>query len=426
VAVLFTAAVELLLHHVYRLDPPAPNKRLDTLTSGTLGFWAIDPARGATGLERAYEIDGGSSINDPTRRNSQVDPGSAYVKASVLVPVLNEEAFLRRTVPAMQAQDLDGEIEFIFIDGQSRDGSRELLEAMARKDPRIRVIDNPAQQTAKALNLGLQASRGEYLVRMDAHTFYPNHYIAAGVERLRRGDVAWVCGAQVATGEGVWSRRVALALNHPLGTGASRRFGRGGEIPDETELDTGVFTGVWRRATVEAHGGWDDGWPVNQDSELAARVLAAGGQIVSIPALDAWYVPRNSPKALARQYLRYGFYRAKTTRRHPATMRYGHLFPPGLVVAGLAALVAPRALARPARAALLVYALALAATSAARDAPTSDKLTLPAVFATMHTAWGLGFLGGCVRFAASAGEGPTGRDRASDPGVQGRVPSVSR
>lgn len=345
----------------------------------------------------------------------------------MLVPVRNEVAFLGRTVPAMQAQEFDGEIEFIFIDGQSTDGSRELLDGMAREDPRIRVIDNPERQTAKALNLGLRASRGEYLARMDAHTFYPSKYIAAGVERLRRGDVAWVCGAQVATGEGAWSRRVALALNHPLGTGASRRFGREGEKSKESELDTGVFTGVWRRSTVEAHGGWDDGWPVNQDSELAARILAAGGKIVSIPDLDAWYVPRNSPKALARQYLRYGFYRAKTTRRHPASMRYGHLFPPGLVVTGLAALVAPPPLVRPARAAMLLYAVAASATStrAARDGRTSDKLTLPAVFATMHAAWGLGFLGGCLRFAASARGASTGRGGTSDPGVAGRAPSVS-
>jgi cellulose synthase/poly-beta-1,6-N-acetylglucosamine synthase-like glycosyltransferase len=321
----------------------------------------------------------------------------------------------------MQSQTFDAKIELLFIDGQSTDGSRELLQEMRRGDPRIRVIDNPERQTAKALNLGLEASRGEYIVRMDAHTFYPPMYIQSGVERLRRGGVAWVCGAQVAVGEGPWSRRVALALNNPLGTGTSRRFGRGSEKV-ETDLDTGVFTGVWKRSTLEEHGGWDEGWPVNQDSELAARILDAGGRIVSIPDLDAEYVPRNNPKALARQYLRYGYYRAKTTRRHPSSMRYGHLFPPSLVATGLAALVAPKALARPARAGVLVYALAAVAFSAraAGDAPTSDKLALPAVFVTMHAAWGLGFLGGILRFAVRAPKRTTSRGGCT--GAAGATP----
>ncbi len=321
------------------------------------------------------------------------------VKVSVLIPVLNEAPFLPRTVPAMQAQTID-EIELLFIDGYSTDGSRDLLEKMSRTDPRIRLLDNPDRQTARALNIGLQAARGDHVARMDAHTFYPSRYIAAGTERLARGDIAWVCGAQLAVGEGTWSRRVALALNQPLGSGPSRRFGRGDQESEEKELDTGVFTGIWRRSTLEAHGGWDEGWPVNQDSELAARILVAGGRIVSIPEMDATYVPRNSPKALARQYCRYGFYRAKTARRHPGSVRLGHLLPPGFTVSVITALAGRRG-ARVARTAVLLYSFAVLATTfrAARDERPSDIATLPAVFATMHGAWGVGFVAGSLRFA---------------------------
>ena len=48
---------------------------------------------------------------------------------------------------------------------------------------------------------------------------------------------------------------------------------------------------------------------------------ARGERIVSLGAMGAYYIPRNSPASLARQYLRYGYYRVKTSRRHPA--RYG-------------------------------------------------------------------------------------------------------
>src|SRR4051794_36462408 len=131
------------------------------------------------------------------------------IDASVLVPVLNEEAHLRDAVEAMRAQEFDGTIEFLFMDGGSTDGSRAVLEELAREDARIRVFDNPGRTTPHALNVGLAAARGRYVVRMDAHTFYPQRYIAAGVERLERGGVDWVAGPAVPRGPRGRSKRGA-------------------------------------------------------------------------------------------------------------------------------------------------------------------------------------------------------------------------
>ncbi len=326
-------------------------------------------------------------------------PASA-VGASVLVPVLNEEVHVRETVAAMQRQRFDGELEFLFMDGRSTDRTREVLEELQRLDPRVRILDNPARHTAAALNVGLRAARGEFIVRMDAHTLYPPDYIARGVERLQRGDVRWVSGPQVAEGTGTWSRRVALALESPLGTGPSKRWGGATNQREEIELDTGVFAGVWRHSTLASHGGWDEGWPINQDSELAARFLEAGERIVSLEALAARYTPRDSPRALARQYFRYGNYRAKTARHHPKSLRRGNLLPPGLVLAAAAALVGPRAIRRTARIALAAYGLVvgLAASRAAVAGHGRDGLGVALVLPIMHLTWGAGFLSGCARF----------------------------
>jgi succinoglycan biosynthesis protein ExoA len=325
------------------------------------------------------------------------------IEASVLIPVLNEEAHIREAVEAMRAQRLDGKIEFLFMDGRSTDRTRELLEEMAVEDPRIRVLDNPARTTAHALNVGLAAARGVYVARMDAHAFYPPDYLAHGVDRLKRGDVVWVAGAAVPRGEGRWSRRVALALNSGLTTIGSRKWrsgAEGGPQQEELELDTGVFAGVWRRSTLEEHGGWDPGWPINQDSELAARVLAAGGRIVMLPEMAAEYVPRNTLNGLARQYYRYGLYRGKTSRYHANSLRRAHMLAPSLVVASAAALAAPPLVRRPAQVALLAYAAALAVTAVRVSEPgrERDAATLPVVLAIMHLTWGAGFLVSFVRY----------------------------
>ena len=323
------------------------------------------------------------------------------VDASVLVPVLNEEDHLREAVDAMRAQEFDGTIELLFMDGGSTDGSRALLEELAREDPRIRVFDNPGRTTPHALNVGLAAARGAFVVRMDAHTFYPPRYIAAGVERLRRGDVDWVAGPAIPRGTGRWSKRVALALNSGLTTVGSRKWravrdGGGGEV----ELDTGVFAGVWRRETLERYRGWNTGWPINQDSELAARVLADGGRIVLLPEMGAEYVPRDNLKGLARQYWRYGIYRGKTSRYHANSLRRSQLVAPALSLAVLAALGGPRLVRVPARLTLSAYVASLAVVSArvAKPGEERDAAALPLVFAIMHLTWGFGFLWSAVRF----------------------------
>jgi succinoglycan biosynthesis protein ExoA len=327
-------------------------------------------------------------MNDRADRNGHVD-------VSVLTPVLNEEAHIRDTVSDMRTQEFDGAVEFLFMDGRSEDATREILDELAREDPRIRVIDNPGRGIPQGLNVGLRHARGTYVARMDAHTHYPSSYIARGVQRLQTGDVAWVAGAPIPAGTGRWSRRVSIALRSPLGVGGSAKWAAG----SETELDTGVFGGVWRRATLEQLEGWDEGWAVNEDSELAARYQAAGERIVGLPELAARYIPRDSIHGLARQYARYGFYRAKTARRHPDSMRRSLWLPPALVVTAAAAAFAPRPVRDLARVGIGVYgATLLAGAARASGAAPADRAALPAVFATMHASWGAGFLAGAARF----------------------------
>jgi glycosyltransferase involved in cell wall biosynthesis len=324
------------------------------------------------------------------------------VRASVLVPVLNEACQIRSTVDAMRRQRLDGELEVLLIDGRSTDGTREALLELSVADPRVRVLENPAGRIPAALNIGLRHARGEFVARMDAHSWYPEDYVQRGIERLARGDAAWVTGPQIPVGDGPWSRAVALALQLPIGQGGSRKWG-GGEPAvgaGERDLDTGVFCGVWRRSTLEALGGWDEDWAVNEDVEMAARVLEAGGRIVCRADMGAAYRPRDSLQGLARQYCRFGLYRVKSARRHPRALRHSHLGAPCIALAGAAAVVAPGPVRRLARPLLALYLAGVTAGSLVvlRTASARDAAGVPVVLVVMHVAWGAGFLVGLARF----------------------------
>jgi succinoglycan biosynthesis protein ExoA len=325
------------------------------------------------------------------------------VDVSVLTPVLNEEEHIREVAAKMLAQRFDGTIEFLFIDGDSHNRTAEILRELQLEDERVRILQNPRRSTPVGLNIGLANARGAFIARMDAHTLYPEDYLSRGVARLRRGGADHVSGPQLAHGEGTWSRRVALALETPLGRGGAEfRQPSNSEI----EVDSG-FTGVWPRSVLEAHSGWNEDWHNDQDSELAARIRDSGGRIVCLPEMGARYIPRDSLKALARQYWRYGVYRAKTSGAHPETMRRSHLLAPSLAVSLAAAILPLGGLRKLGRAAVALWCAAVVGVATAEawradttdlDASVGDVAALPAVFGAMHLAWGFGFLFGCVRF----------------------------
>ena len=205
-------------------------------------------------------------------------------------------------------------------------------------------------------------------------------------------------GPQLPVGTGRWSRRIARALGSRLGSGgvAFRQ-----PQAQEVEVKSG-FSGIWRRSVLLRLGGWDEAWSVNEDLELAARIRQAGGRIVCVPELAARYVPRDSLRALARQYWRYGWYRVKTARRHPDVLRRSQLLAPALALTVVAGALSP--LRKPARAALALYTAAVLVESARVGTKGSarDGIALPLVFATMHLSWGFGFLTGCLRHGPPA------------------------
>ena len=185
------------------------------------------------------------------------------------------------------------------------------------------MLDNPQGDLASALAIGFAAARGDYVAKLDAHTFFPAGYVSAGVRRLERGGTNWVSGPP-----GPVRRRCGLATRgrparHPPRRRRLRQVGAGGENEWSSTRASSPASGPATCSRASAH--WDPEWPVNEDAELALRFLADDERLVCLAAMAARYVPRGTLKGLARQYGRYGYYRAKTAGRHPRSLRRSHL-----------------------------------------------------------------------------------------------------
>lgn len=86
---------------------------------------------------------------------------------SAIVPVYNAEKYLRNCLNRFLAQTFS-QWEVILVDDGSRDGSGKICDEYAEKDPRFRVIHKENEGVSVARNVGIEASKGDYLMFVDA------------------------------------------------------------------------------------------------------------------------------------------------------------------------------------------------------------------------------------------------------------------
>lgn len=319
---------------------------------------------------------------------------------SVVMPVVNEERHLRASVQRVLDQDYVGPFDITLAVGPSRDRTDEVARALTEEFPQVRVVSNPSGSTPAGLNAAIGASSGEIVVRVDGHAMIPPEYISCAVEVLKRTGADNVGGVMAAEGTGDFERAVAAAMTSRFGVGDASFHVGGEEGPALT-----VYLGCFRRSALERVGGYDESMARAQDWELNLRIRESGGVVYFTPDLHVTYRPRHSLRALARQYHDYGRWRREVARRHPSTLSVRYLAAPVTVAAigaGLAVGLAGALSARPGLAVAgvvpaAVYAGGNVVASMVTGVRTRDfraAVRLPSVFATMHGAWGLGFLRG--------------------------------
>jgi succinoglycan biosynthesis protein ExoA len=311
-------------------------------------------------------------------------------RVSVIVPARNEARHIEDCLRSIFAQCVDGGMEVIVADGGSSDATAALARSLGAA-----VVENRNGNTPAGLNAALAAARGEIVVRFDAHGRMPPGYVEASVRALDEEQGAVGIGGWLEVeATGPWGRAIGAALASRFGIGNARSWGAPRAGQPRVDVDTVPF-GCWPAEVLRSARGWDERFVRNQDYELNYRLRKAGGRIVFDPAVWSYYRPRESIRALARQYWDYGRFKALTVATSPRSLRPRQVAPVALLGTATAAVLPTRA-ARVARVALGGYALVLAFVAARSRTGWRTGVVL----GTIHGVWGAGLLAGLAQIAA--------------------------
>ena len=319
------------------------------------------------------------------------------VVVSVVMPVYNEEKYIKKCVDSLLLQDYPTEkMEWIFVDGSSRDKTVAILEEYRSRYPNlIKVLHNPKKIVPFAMNIGIAASCGRYVVRLDAHADYAADYISKCVYYLETVDAENVGGVAETKANGFMGTAISKMLSSKFGVGNSqfRTNGTSGFV------DTVPF-GAFKREVFSKYGGYDERLVRNQDNEMNFRIRKNGGKIYLSDQIRFSYYCRDSVKGIADMARKNGMWNVITMKLCPDSMGLRHFIPLLFVVSILS--LSLLGFLHPIFWVLLgleaVLYLALDGLFSARQASSvKEFFTLMMLFPIFHFTYGIGSLIGTTK-----------------------------
>lgn len=244
---------------------------------------------------------------------------------SIICPVYNEEKYISKCLDSILTQNYSGNFEILLIDGFSSDNTRQIIDSYCKKYSNIFLLDNPLRFTPVSLNIGIKQAKGEIVIRIDAHSTYPNNYIDALINssiQLNAENVGCVIKT-MPDNDSIKCRAIAYVLSHPFGVGNSYfRIGTSQIL----KVDTVPF-GCFKRSLFDKIGLFDEELLVNQDDEFNSRIIKNGGDIYLLPDISVDYFARDSIYKTIRMFYQYGLYKPLVNSKIGATTTIRQIFP---------------------------------------------------------------------------------------------------
>ena len=319
-------------------------------------------------------------------------------KVSIIIPCYNEQNTIGHLLEAIYRQTYPlSDIEVIISDGNSEDNTLNMIKDFQSSHTElfIKTIINSKRIIPAALNYAINASQGEIIIRLDAHSVPSPDYVELCVNDLEAGLGDNIGGVwDIKPGRtGIIAKSIALSASHPIAVGDARyRY-----TSKADWVDTVPF-GAFYRSLVDKIGFFDETLLTNEDYEFNVRIRQNAGKVWLNPNIRSVYFARKNFLQLAKQYWRYGFWKMAMLKRYPNTIRWRQALPPVFVCCLLFLLILSiwYYIARflfIIQISLYILILFIGALPLAiKEKDIRLLFLVPLAIAIMHLSWGSGFI----------------------------------
>ena len=193
------------------------------------------------------------------------------VEISIIIPILNEEKYIARCLDSIIESNFDkNKMEVLLVDGGSVDKTIEIIQTYQKRYHFFKLLHNPKKIVPIAMNLGIKEAKGEYIIRLDAHSNYPKDYFSKLIywhKKLNADNVGGIWITDVVN-KNIVSNAIKNVLSDKFGVGGSD-FRNG--VDKIKEVDTVPF-GCYKKEIFDKIGYYDERLARNQDIELNKRL----------------------------------------------------------------------------------------------------------------------------------------------------------
>ena len=321
---------------------------------------------------------------------------------SFIVIAYNEETTIKQLFDDIKLQNYPHEqMEVILVDSKSSDRTYERMQNFAAEDngfSRVVVLENPKKTLPCGWNVAIAASKGDILLRVDAHASIPKDFVYKNVLCLQGGEK--VCGGyrpNIIDGATPWKTTLLMAETSMFGSSAAsyRRDGK------KRYVDS-IFHGAYRREVFDAVGPYNERLTRTEDNEMHYRIRKAGFHICFDPQIISYEHTRSSLSKMLRQKYLNGMWIGLTAGVCPKCLSMFHFVPFAFVLAIL--LTTILACFHISILAIILWCLYwLTAVFMAVLAIIQSKtfhptyLLLPFLFFLLHLSYGVGTLTGIIK-----------------------------
>lgn len=205
------------------------------------------------------------------------------IKVSVIMPAMNVKKYIRECLDSVVNQTLK-EIEIICVDAYSTDGTRQIIEEYAQRDPRVRLLDDRIGSTGYSNNMGIRLASGKYVAILETDDYVsPSMYETLyAIGEKENCDVVRA-DYQVFWGDG----KQRVFLDKPIACELDM-YGRILSAKESKKIflnDMSTWTGIYRRSFLLENQIWHNETPgaSYQDNGFWFQTTALAGRICYAP-----------------------------------------------------------------------------------------------------------------------------------------------